>query len=45
MTWQVLEQKVRDIASFRWNCAAIPETIAGVKCDCVLRLELIVLLL
>ena len=37
MGWKNLEEKVRDIASFRWNCNAIPETIAGIKCDCVLK--------
>lgn len=35
--WQSLEKKVRDIASYRWNCNATTETIAGVKCDCVLK--------
>ena len=37
MTWQQLEERVRDIASLRWGCNAHTETIAGVKCDCVLR--------
>ena len=37
MTWQQLEEKVREIASLRWKCAAHTETIAGVKCDCILR--------
>ncbi len=37
MDWKTLEQKVRAIASLRWNCNAITETIAGVKCDCVLK--------
>lgn len=37
MNWKELEKKVRDIASFRWNCNAVTETIAGVKCDCVLK--------
>lgn len=37
MDWKTLEKKVRDIASFRWNCSAVTETIAGVKCDCVLK--------
>ena len=35
--WKNLEQKVRDIASFRWSCNSVAETIAGVKCDCVLK--------
>ena len=37
MRWQSFEQKVRDIASFRWNMPAIAETVAGVRCDCVLK--------
>ena len=37
--WQSLEEKVRNIASYRWSCNATTETIAGVKCDCVLRLH------
>ena len=39
MTWQQLEEKVRTIASLKWNCSAIPTTIAGVKCDCVLKVS------
>lgn len=35
--WQTFENKIRDIASYRWNCNATTETIAGVKCDCVLK--------
>lgn len=35
--WQSFEKKIRDIASYRWNCSATTETIAGVKCDCVLK--------
>lgn len=35
--WQNLERKIRDIASYRWDCNATTETIAGVKCDCVLK--------
>ena len=38
MTWQNLEEKVRTIASLRWNCVAVSETIAGVKCDCILKI-------
>ncbi len=37
MDWKTLEQKVRTIASLRWNCNATAETIAGIKCDCVLK--------
>lgn len=37
MTWQNFEDRVRDIASLRWDCNATTETIAGVKCDCVLK--------
>lgn len=37
MTWQELENKVREIACLRWDCNATTETIAGVKCDCVLK--------
>lgn len=37
MTWQNFEDRVRDIASMRWDCSATTETIAGVKCDCVLK--------
>lgn len=37
MNWKDLERKVREIASFRWSCNATTETIAGVKCDCVLK--------
>ncbi|MBQ7329433.1 MAG: hypothetical protein IJX01_05960 [Oscillospiraceae bacterium] len=39
MDWKALEQKVRAIASLRWNCNASAETIAGIKCDCVLKPE------
>ena len=39
MNWKELEKKVREIATFRWNCNAVTETIAGVKCDCVLKLS------
>lgn len=35
--WQDLERRIRNIASNRWNCNATTETIAGVKCDCVLK--------
>lgn len=39
MEWKDLEKKVRDIASYRWNCKAVAETIAGIKCDCVLKID------
>ena len=37
MTWQGLEERVREIARMRWDCNAGTETINGVKCDCVLK--------
>ena len=37
MSWQSFEQKIREIASLRWRINAVAETIAGVKCDCVLK--------
>ena len=37
MTWQKLEEKVREIASLRWDCKAAPETIGTFDCDCVLK--------
>lgn len=37
MNWSDFESRVREISSFRWNCNAVTETIAGVKCDCVLK--------
>jgi len=39
MSWQHFEQRIRDIASIRWNCNAVSETIAGIKCDCILKLD------
>ena len=35
--WKILEDRIRNIASYRWNCNAVTETIGGVKCDCVLK--------
>lgn len=35
--WQNFEHRIRSIANSRWNCNAVSETIAGVKCDCVLK--------
>lgn len=39
MTWQELEKKVKLIASYLWDCPANSETIAGIKCDCVLKIK------
>lgn len=39
MTWKEFERHVRAIASFRWGCSAIPQTIAGIRCDCVLEVS------
>lgn len=39
MGWQDFETKIREIASFRWNCTAVAEDYAGVKCDCILKLS------
>ena len=38
-TWEKLEERVRTIASYIWNCPARPEEINGVKCDAVLKPE------
>jgi hypothetical protein len=38
-TWQELEKIVRSIASFLYDRPANPETINGVKCDCVVKVE------
>jgi hypothetical protein len=35
--WQKLEDRIREIASFRWGCVAAPEKISGVDIDCVLK--------
>lgn len=37
MTWKELEEKTRIIAQARWNSNAIAETIAGIKCDCIIK--------
>lgn len=37
--WGALEERVREVASSIWNRPAMPETIAGVKLDCVVKLE------
>ncbi len=39
MAWQEFENQVRNIASLRWICNATSETIAGIKCDCILKPE------
>lgn len=39
MSWQKTEEEVRKIASYIWNRNATTQTIAGVKCDCVLEVE------
>lgn len=37
MSWQFLEADVRRLAEAVWGKNAVPETEAGVKCDCILR--------
>ena len=39
MAWQEFEKRIRKVASYRWGCNASTETIAGVKCDCVLKVQ------
>ena len=39
-TWEVLQDKVKTISSFIWNCPSNNETINGVKIDCVLKPKL-----
>ena len=39
MNWQDFEEQVRKIAEAHWNTKAKPETVAGVKCDAVLRIS------
>ena len=39
MTWQDTEEYVKRIASFIWDCEATSETIAGIKCDCIVRIK------
>jgi hypothetical protein len=36
-SWEILQEKVKAISSFIWNCTANNETINGIKIDCVLR--------
>jgi hypothetical protein len=37
MKWEELEKHVRDLASCHWASKAIPETINGVRLDCVIK--------
>ncbi|MDO9254461.1 MAG: hypothetical protein Q7U54_03035 [Bacteroidales bacterium] len=37
ITWKALENNVRTLAQFKWNCTAVKETINGVNFDCVLK--------
>lgn len=39
MTWQLLEKRVRTIASYIWDCAGQAEHVNGVDVDCVLKLR------
>lgn len=39
MKWSEFEKEIRDIASHRWNCNAVAETISGVRCDCILKVD------
>ena len=39
MKWQNLEKKVSSIASYKWDAQSNPETINGVKIDCVLKVK------
>jgi hypothetical protein len=36
-SWAVLQENVKTISSFIWNCTANNETINGIKIDCVLK--------
>ena len=36
-SWAVLQENVKTISSFIWNCPSNNETINGVKIDCVLK--------
>ena len=38
-TWQELEKKIIRIAEVAWCSQAMPETINGVKCDCVIKIK------
>ena len=39
MTWQSLERLVRKFSEVKFGASARAEDIAGVKCDCVIRLN------
>ena len=39
MNWQEFENKTRKIASFIWDCDGRPDTINGVKVDCVCQIK------
>ena len=39
MPWQDLEQQVRTIAVHKWDVPASPETVNGVRIDCLLRVK------
>ena len=37
MDWKELEAHVRDLASYHWAAKANPESINGVRFDCVIK--------
>ncbi len=37
--WQELEREIRQLAEVIWCSRAIPETVNGVKCDCVVKVR------
>lgn len=39
MRWQEAEKEVRKIAESVWSAKAEPEDVAGVRCDCVLKVR------
>jgi hypothetical protein len=39
MDWQTLEESIRKLAEAIWAANARPETVAGVKCDIVLKIR------
>ncbi len=39
MKWQELESLIRSTAQYKWDAQACPETINGVKVDCVLHIR------
>ena len=36
-SWQDLERQIRELAEVVWCAKAVPETVNGVKCDCVVK--------